>query len=475
MEQVAAETLSFAANSPSEVQVLAGQILTILQRPVIDLLNLRGFILRSGGGLPPHPFCAPTLRVLVWKLLLGILPPVREEWDPKITSQRELYDQYVYDLIHEPELITNLRYGSNTPSPVARRGMHAFPEDGDDTRGPVTRVPMNEDHPLSQSSSMWRRYWLDSEIFDSVNKDVFRTRLDMDFFFSEIPTTSAVRGRCLTESTIIHRGGDIGSPKNHSFVVSNIASPKTHYDRICRILFLFAKLNFGYVQGMNEIIAVLYYTLYSGTVDSCNVEADTFFALTAIMQEHRDIFCQTLDECNSGMLGRLRVLQELIEREDPQVGSHFEKLELTTDFFAVRWITLLLASEFDIESVQVLWDSIFSDLSPTGHVGNQRNSLLHFLCVAMIIRVRDVLLAGDFTDCMNTLQRYPPFNVRELLIAAVKLKTARLSLAQLEPSDSCASLDPEVLEMISQKDETVSSPVRNFFHQFKRKLQRQKD
>ena len=435
IESVAAETLVYAANSPQQVQVQAGRILTIIQRPVIDLLHLRGCIIHHG--LPPQPFCAPSLRSLVWKLLLGVVSPVRSDWQAQLDQQRRLYDQYVYDLIHEPEIITNLRYGANTPSPVAA---------GNQERGPVERV-LTEDHPLAPPGSPWRRFYTDSEIFDQVNKDVFRTRLEMDFFFSKFPTkrtaTVTRRGRCLTEGSL----DAPTSPRNHSFVVANIVSPKTHHDRICRILFLFAKLNFGYVQGMNEIIAVLYYTLYSDTVQGHYVEADSFFAFTAIMQEHRDIFCSTMDECNSGMLGRLRILADLLVKEDGEVGAHFEKIGLKTDYFAVRWITLLLAQEFELSSVQVLWDAILSDQSPTtARITSQKNSLVHYLCVAMIVKVRDVLLAGDFTDCMNTLQRYPPFDVKELLSLALKLKSGGIG-PSLDPSASGMSviLDQEIL------------------------------
>jgi hypothetical protein len=448
IESVAAETLMYAAHAPQEIQVLAGRILTIIQRPVIDLLHLRGCIIHHG--LPPQPYCAPSLRSLVWKLLLGVVSPVRNDWQTDLDQQRRLYDQYVYDLINEPEIITNLRYGANTPSPVADSS----------ERGPVERV-CTDDHPLAPPGSPWRRFYTDSEIFDQVNKDVFRTRLDMDFFFSKFPTkkttTVTRRGRCLTEGSL---EAVPTSPRNHSFVVANIVSPKTHHDRICRILFLFAKLNFGYVQGMNEIIAVIYYTLYSDAVQGHYVEADSFFAFTAIMQEHRDIFCSTMDECNSGMLGRLRILADLLMRTDKEVGEHFGKIGLKTDYFAVRWITLLLAQEFELTSVQVLWDAIMSDQSPTtSRITSQKNSLVHYLCVAMVIKVRDVLLAGDFTDCMNTLQRYPPFDVKELLGLALKLKSGGIG-PSLDPSASgmSAILDQDILASSGSSMELPESP-----------------
>ncbi len=41
----------------------------------------------------------------------------------------------------------------------------------------------------------------------------------------------------------------------------DVVDPKSHYDVLARILLLYAKLNRGvrYVQGMNELLAPLYY------------------------------------------------------------------------------------------------------------------------------------------------------------------------------------------------------------------------
>jgi hypothetical protein len=195
------------------------------------------------------------------------------------------------------------------------------------------------------------------------------------------------------------------------------------------------------------------------------------------MQEHRDIFCSTMDECNSGMLGRLRILADLLVKEDVAIGEHFEKIGLKTDYFAVRWITLMLAQEFDLGSVQVLWDAILSDQSPTSVRRKSSSPLLHYVCVAMIIKVKDVLLAGDFTDCMNTLQRYPPFDVKELIALALKLRRGSEPQTVLDASASGMSvvLDQEILACEDSGEQQPSSPrtLSNLFRLVKNKFRHQ--
>ncbi len=65
-----------------------------------------------------------------------------------------------------------------------------------------------------------------------------------------------------------------------------------------RALFIFAKLNPGlrYVQGMNELLAPLYYhfRLDPDREAAAHAEADAFFCFMDIISEFRDNFCQQL-------------------------------------------------------------------------------------------------------------------------------------------------------------------------------------
>ena len=65
-----------------------------------------------------------------------------------------------------------------------------------------------------------------------------------------------------------------------------------------RVLFIFAKLNPGlrYVQGMNELLAPLYYQFRNDTDEGApaHAEADAFYCFMDIIAEFRDHFCQQL-------------------------------------------------------------------------------------------------------------------------------------------------------------------------------------
>lgn len=79
-----------------------------------------------------------------------------------------------------------------------------------------------------------------------------------------------------------------------------------------RVLFIYAKLNPGvrYVQGMNEVLAVLYYCFWSFGDDQIlsnqYLESDLFFCFNNLMIEIRDGFLRELDKEDSGITGKVR-------------------------------------------------------------------------------------------------------------------------------------------------------------------------
>eukprot|EP00913_Durusdinium_trenchii_P019975 g18774.t1 len=85
------------------------------------------------------------------------------------------------------------------------------------------------------------------------------------------------------------------------------------------LLFVYAKLNPGvrYVQGMNEIAAIL---LYEG-------------------------FMQAMDHSGEGVYGMVDEISRLLRSYDPLLARHLHKAELSLFVFVLRWCTVLFAQE----------------------------------------------------------------------------------------------------------------------------------
>ncbi|XP_022761893.1 TBC1 domain family member 13-like isoform X4 [Durio zibethinus] len=225
----------------------------------------------------------------------------------------------------------------------------------------------------------------DSEIIEQIDRDVKRTHPDMHFF-----------------------SGD-----------SQLA--KSNQDALRNILIVFAKLNPGirYVQGMNEILAPLFYVFRNDPDEemAAAAEADTFFCFVELLSGFRDHFCQQLDNSNVGIRSTITRLSQLLKEHDEELWRHLEvTTKVNPQFYAFRWITLLLTQEFNFADSLHIWDTLLSD--PEGPL----ETLLR-VCCAMLILVRRRLLAGDFTSNLKLLQSYPSTNISHLLYVANKLRT----------------------------------------------------
>lgn len=112
------------------------------------------------------------------------------------------------------------------------------------------------------------------------------------------------------------------------FFSGDSAEAEQHRKEMKRCLFMFAKLNPGlrYIQGMNELLAPLYY-MFKTDPDQTSAryaEADAFYCFVDLISEFRDHFCQQLDNSSSGIKATISKLVELLHINDPQLAEHLQ-------------------------------------------------------------------------------------------------------------------------------------------------------
>ncbi|PWA88592.1 ypt/Rab-GAP domain of gyp1p superfamily protein [Artemisia annua] len=346
-------------------------LLQELSRRIINIGELRQL---AALGIPD----APGIRSTVWKVLLGYLPIDKALWASELTKRRSQYKRFKEDILMNPSDVTRKLEDS------------ASSKNGDligEGKGllPRSTIPHGE-HPLSLGkTSVWNQFFQDSEIIEQIDRDVKRTHPDMQFFSGDSAYAKANQG----------------SLKN--------------------ILIIFAKLNPGirYVQGMNEILAPLFYVFKNDPNDdyAVNAEADTFFCFVELLSGFRDYFCQQLDNSIVGIRLAISRMSQLLKQHDEELWRHLEvTTKVNPQFYAFRWITLLLTQEFNFTDSLHIWDTLLSN--PEG----PQETLLR-VCCAMLILVRRRLLAGDFTANLKLLQSYPSTNISHLLYVANKLNS----------------------------------------------------
>uniref|UniRef100_A0A8C2UAI0 TBC1 domain family member 13 n=1 Tax=Coturnix japonica TaxID=93934 RepID=A0A8C2UAI0_COTJA len=331
------------------------------------------------------------LRCLCWKILLNYLPLERALWSSLLKKQRELYSQFLKEMIIQPG--------------IAKANLGVSRED-------VTL----EDHPLNPNpDSRWNTYFKDNEVLLQIDKDVRRLYPDMAFF--QRPTDYP----CLlildpqNEFETLRKRVEQTTLKSQTVArnrsgVTNVSSPLKSSPN-----------SLSEYEGMNEIVGPLYYTFATDPNSEWkeHAEADTFFCFTNLMAEIRDNFIKSLDDSQCGITYKMEKVYSTLKEKDVELYLKLQEQNIKPQFFAFRWLTLLLSQEFLLPDVIRIWDSLFAD--------DKRFDFLLLVCCAMLTLIRDQLLEGDFTLNMRLLQ--------------VRIKYCRHRLQCKEPSNSTVRRD----------------------------------
>ncbi len=175
------------------------------------------------------------------------------------------------------------------------------------------------------------------------------------------------------------------------------------------MLFIWGSLNpkVRYIQGLNEIIAPIFYLFNHERGPGKVVEAEVMFTFNVFVSNIMDILIRELDDCEEGMHGRAHKLERMLGLLAPELAARLAAINASTALYAIRWLTMLFAQDFEIFDVLSLWDAlIFS--------GNF-SDYLDYLCLAVLLARREQLLQADFGTAMELLRDVQELGVARLV------------------------------------------------------------
>ncbi|GAC93467.1 hypothetical protein PHSY_001032 [Pseudozyma hubeiensis SY62] len=332
-----------------------------------------------------------ALRWLQWKMyLVADLSHIPSSWNAVQQRDREAYNELRCRLLRAPD--------GNYPPEVGFDGTHtsldsSSSHSSSDSIASQSRSSVVNDlavnNPLSlDDSNPWKAYYTTLETRRVILQDVERTFPDLELF----------RQARVQQS-------------------------------LTNILFLWCLENddVGYRQGMHELAAVLWkvraeaavdYTsrtavsssqaLAQSTVESAFehalarvfVEHDVYTLFRALMRSAkawyvwRDVSHRPLP-----IVAKCEHVLELLRHIDPALAQHLGSLGIEPQIFCLRWIRMIFTREFVLEDALAIWDGLFAS-------GNSLD-LVDYICIAMLLRIRNQLLAGDHSSALQSLLRYP--------------------------------------------------------------------
>nr|XP_019048641.1 hypothetical protein I302_02414 [Kwoniella bestiolae CBS 10118]OCF27571.1 hypothetical protein I302_02414 [Kwoniella bestiolae CBS 10118] len=365
-----------------------------------------------------------VLRSVYWRLYHGLLPPPTSPnlFAESVTSSREGYNtlRRRYLIAPDGRWASDCTGSEDHHSSSSSSSSSVFLPN---TAGGSTSKSDGWD-PLSlDTSSPWKTWFTHVDLRSTISQDVDRTFPDIPYF-----QLSHVKKSLITS------------------------------------LFLFSVLNpdVGYRQGMHELLACCFLsvdrdslntnTRSSGeiedeamwvTLDRRYVEHDAFQLFQAVMRGAKEFYewraeggpivchlpissffgpknrsanapqAPIITRCNN-------IHNSLIRRIDPQLWERLETEGVEAQIWAIRWLRLIFTREIPFPLAMRIWDGVFAEDPGLG--------ILDFICVAMLLLIRNELIEADYPTLLTQLLHYPspspsyPFEPSLILSQALFLK-----------------------------------------------------
>ena len=226
------------------------------------------------------------------------------------------------------------------------------------------------------------------------------------------------------------------------------------------VLFIYAKENpqYGYKQGMNDILGVFLYVLYKnyfyednffGDTVSCVytifhsnnyfIEHDLYLVFTQFMNKGiSEFFLYNTSKYQDGYLGKTNLkekkelkIKEILNCNDSElkkrvyvlyykrfkkIDSNFFELlvdKVEPELFLTRWYLCVFTREFKLEEIVFLWDTIIMYEFVENKLYKNKKLLWHYnvmdyIALSMLINCKsDVSKKQDINDLMSSIMHYP--------------------------------------------------------------------
>ena len=257
----------------------------------------------------------------------------------------------------------------------------------------------------------------------TITKEHFKKYQDIKNFYKDYPNN-------ITDEedikTLLQIDKDLPRTRNEiNFFKekSNFSKEETNYDILRRILFFFSKRNndLGYVQGLNEIAAIIYYifSLDENIYIKPFAESDTFFCFEILMQEIKPVFMMhNINYSQLFITMQIKQINDILKQTEPDLLEHFEKINLVMDVFLMRWLMVLFTHEFTFEGSITFLDRLFT----------QKNKM-KFICyisVAILILNKKKLMKMEMEEIVLWAQEFGSIlknnNIDEIVKTAFDIK-----------------------------------------------------
>ncbi|EAR99768.1 rab-GTPase-TBC domain protein (macronuclear) [Tetrahymena thermophila SB210] len=463
------------------VQVFS-KIIDCLNKDIIKFKELVQFIQAKR--------CIPDqARGVVWRILLNYLPENRKQWINIIENNSKHYEQLVNDYIVSKNKKKSERNDSNTDilsendqnnigipnrssvdskiqdkEEINKQKMskstnlfdnaptitlkNPLLKNGGDSKKKLEIIENCVDHPLNRKqTSSWNTYFKDLEIWDLIEKDTKRTRAE--FYLQKNEQIRLYNGQVaklfrkqnmaslqkpISQNNIQLQKTQLqnDNSKTQAKQEDNIEFEEYRYDVITRILFLYYKITpedakVKYVQGMNEIIGLIYqcFSQDNSPYLRSKAESDAFYCFCIVMTKIKAMFnfnkmeneSSTIKTNSSKQLDSYKIyidaFVEMFKKVDVQLFNYLAQINVDPRLCCLNWMIGFFCQSFDSQKAMQVWDCLF--------ISNDIVEFIPFICTSILIINRDELIDKQHSEILMKLQNIQDINLDKLMKMAFNL------------------------------------------------------
>ena len=308
----------------------------------------------------------PILRAYIWKINLGYLPIDIKQWDNVLLEKRSEYQ-------HFKKLIKD-----------------------------------------KLQKEIESKDYKSKETLEQIIKDVYRTKMQLSFFFQSTNKSKTFNKEEILNIYEKRKNWDFSKIKD-VYQYDNFEN-ETHSDVLIRILFTYSYIikDVSYHQGMNELLAPIYYCYSYDKLGEeekeADIEADSFWSFLYLMNNLKNNF----DNDQEGLFFKCELLGRCLEIVDKNLFLNLQEKNVKNEYFCCRWFIMLFSQEFEIGDILRLWDLILSN--------KNKNYYVFYISLGIISMKKKIIINGDMSEILQCFQKLDDILCDNLIIVARQIK-----------------------------------------------------
>jgi hypothetical protein len=194
----------------------------------------------------------------------------------------------------------------------------------------------------------------------------------------------------------------------------------THADVISRILFIYSKFEpeVSYVQGMNEIIAPIYYVFSFDRINDSepidDIEADAFWCFYNLMCIFRELFNKKEDKNEHGISAKTERLKRMLKIVDKNLYEYLININFDFSLLTFKWISLMFSQDFFMIDLLRIWDFLLSS--------DNKYQNCYYFSLSIILMRKDFIMKNNIYKIYENFQNLKDLDVDNIIFNAKYIK-----------------------------------------------------